>query len=139
MAEAVLELVCGRPRCGEWWMRWTVDLEQPFDGQLQTSAQGELYLSPTSRPGVLSTQTLGGLYPASDGRWYRWAPGDAAALPEGQGYSRYRFTCPGGHPTDVKPRVHKLDDAVLKALRHMYDTRAPRLRTTVDKLLALSS
>ena len=139
MSSAVLELGCGRCQQWQWWMRWTVETDRPFEEQLETSAQGELYLSPTSRPGVISTQTVGGYYRASDNRWYRWAPGDAARLPEGQGYARYRFTCPGGHPTDVKPRVHKLDDAVVQALRHLHDTRTPLLRTTVDKLLALSS
>jgi hypothetical protein len=160
MADVVLKVVCGRRvtpagerpviRCGELWMRWAVDLDRPFDEQLFTSAEGEPYLMPEVRPGIMTTDTRGALYPASDGRWYRWAPGDASdgrwyrpgdapALPEGETYSRYRLTCPGGHPTDVKARVHKLDDAAVKTLRYLHGTQTPQVfTTTIDKLLAFA-
>jgi len=132
--EVTLELVCGR--CGEWWIRWTVDPDRPFDEQLLTSAAGEPYLIPEVRPGVMTTDSPGSYYPARDGSgtWHRWAPRAAAALPEGETYARYRFTC--GHPTDTKPRVHKLDAAAVRTLRVLHSTRTP-LQTTVDKLLAL--
>jgi hypothetical protein len=134
VAEVVLELACGR--CGEWWIRWTVDPDRPFDEQLLTSAAGAPYLGPdVQRPGVVTTDLPGSYYRASDGNWCRWAPGAAAALPMSETYARYRFAC--GHPTDTKPRVHKLDEAAVRTVRALHSTRTPLTRTTVDKLLAL--
>jgi hypothetical protein len=134
MADVVLELVCGR--CGQWWMRWTVDLDRPFEEQLWTW-DGEPYLVPeVPLLGFPPIDLPGGYRRATDGDWYRWAPGKAASLPEGATYARYRFTpCPGGHSTDIKSRVRKLDDAAVNELRRLYDTRTPLRRVTVDKLL----
>jgi hypothetical protein len=133
MADVTLELACGR--CGEWWIRWTVDPDRPFDEQLLTSAAGEPYLPPEVRPGVMTTDSPGGYNPASDGDWYRRTPGEHASLPEGAIHARREFICPNGCRSDVQAGVHKLDAAAAKALRHLYETRTVIFRTTVDKLL----
>ena len=123
---ATLELVCSR--CGHWWIRWTVDLAVPFDEQRLAMW--------VPAPGVVKSQSPGSWLPASDGRWYRWVPRDAAGLPEG---TRYVFACPNGCPSDVQADEDKLLRAVTGALRHLHETGTPLLRTTVDRLLILAS
>lgn len=125
MLTVTLELACGR--CRTWWMRWAADADRPFDGQDLTPA--------VNGASTVRSTGLGGYQLATDGHWYRWAPGTAAELPKGETYGRYEFTCPGcGHDT-VRARVGKLEDAAETALRHLHDTRTPLLRTTPDKLL----
>jgi hypothetical protein len=125
VTEAVLEVVCGR--CHAWWMRWAADVDEPFDEQAP--------FIPEVPKGVVRVESPGSYHPDSGGRWRRWAPGEAADLPEGETWARYRFTCPNGCPSNVQARVHNLDDAAVKVLRHLHDTRVPMLSTTVDKLL----
>lgn len=137
MAEVTLELVCGR--CGEWWIRWAVDPDRPFDEQLLTSAVGEPYLLPEVRQGVMTTESPGSYSRASDAGWYRWVPGKAVSLAEGDTYGRYEFTCPSGCSSDVQTRVRRLDTAAVETLRYLHETRTPVFRTTADKLLQFSS
>jgi hypothetical protein len=137
MSSAVLELVC--PHCRVCWMRWTIDLEKPFDKQLQKSATGEPYIDPSwELPGAVrrNSPTPGGYYQDSDGNWYRWARGEHASLPEGEIHPRQEFICPNGCRSDPQAGVHKRDKAAVRVLRELHDTRASvPFRTTVDKLL----
>lgn len=123
---ATLELRCGR--CGYVFMRWTADLGRPFDEQT-------ILPEVDSRAGAVRTESPGGYRRASDGNWYRWAPGEAAELPDGETWSRYVFTCPTGCPTSPQHRVGKLEDAAMAALRWMHETRTPFFRMTPDELL----
>jgi hypothetical protein len=121
--QAVVEVVCG---CDNWWMRWTAELGAPFDSNAVTAwANG--------RPFRL--EDPGGYRRGSDGKWYRWAPGPARDMPEGEIWGRYVFECPGCG-SNVQARTDKLEDAAVHALRglHASDMTTP-LRLTVDKLL----
>jgi hypothetical protein len=126
---AALELICGR--CGQWLLRWTADLGKPFDDRMPDLK--------VSGPDVLSTQAPGGYRPGSDGRWYRWAPGPAERLPEGEIWDRWLLTCPRGCRTNPQARGDKLNDAAAVALRHLHATRQPLLRVTMDSLLKSSA
>jgi hypothetical protein len=157
VTEALLELVCSalrtdsdglRRRCGQWLMRWTADLDRPFDEQLTRAHDGRLYARgdvPSS--GVLRVESPGMV--DGDADW----PIPAAAvdllgaragqrwMPEGmtgdEEWSRWTFICPNGCRSNVQARVDKLDTAATKVLRELYDTRMTEvLCTTVDKLLA---
>lgn len=126
MAETVtLELICGR--CDAVLMRWTADLGKPFvklgDGQ-QIAARIEA-------PGAYRR--------ATDGQWYRWAPGPAADLPDGETWTRYVFRCPNGCRTAPQARVGRLEDAAESVLRRLHETRTPLLRATLGSLLRLSA
>jgi hypothetical protein len=127
---AALELVCAR--CGQWLMRWTADLGRPFGEQVPI-------LPEVPGADTVRTQSPGGYRPASDGKWYRWAPGPAARLPEGEIWSRYPFTCPAGCRTSPQARVDKLDEAAMTVLRGLHKAQTPLLRTTVDSLLRWAS
>jgi hypothetical protein len=131
VAETVaLELVCAR--CGQWLMRWTADLGRPFGDQVPIVPQ--IPDANTAR-----TQSPGGYRAASDGKWYRWAPGPAAALPDGQGWSRYVFTCPAGCRALPVARVDKLEEVAMTVLRKLHKAQTPLLSTTVDSLLRWAS
>jgi hypothetical protein len=123
-ATATLELVCGH--CGQWWDRYIVDLDRQYDQQCLTVDGKQYPLGHKMAPGVWQIEssmyraTSQGLTPAVDAR-------------------RYRATCPNGCPSNVQVRLDKLEDAAAKVLRHLYDTRTPLLRTTVDKLLKSAS
>jgi hypothetical protein len=119
---ATLELACDR--CGHWWMRWTVDVAVPFDEQRLAMW--------VPAPGVVKSDSPGSWLPASNGRWYRWMPRNAAGLPPG---TRYVFACPNGCPSGVQAYENDLLTAVTGALRHLHEARTPLLRTTVDRLL----
>jgi hypothetical protein len=121
---AALELACGQ--CGHWLMRWETDPDRPFEKMgTGTAVPG----------GAVSLEALGGYRRATDGKWYRWAPGSAADLPEGETRDRYVFTCPNGCRTSPQALVDKLEDAAETVLRALHETGTPLLRTTVDKLL----
>lgn len=124
----MLEVGCGR--CEEWWMRWTVDPDRPLDDQEPMTA--------VNGSGVVRTQSPGSYVPATDGQWYRWTPGRTASIPEGGTYGIYRFTCPNGCETDPQARVKRLHRAARVVLKGLCDTRTPKLRMTVDKLLTFS-
>ena len=64
---AVLELVCGR--CGHLFMRW--DSGEPHDGHAIDHQ-------------AVRPEAPGSYLPASDGKYYRWAPGPAAETPDGR-------------------------------------------------------
>jgi hypothetical protein len=126
MAETVtLELACGR--CDAVLMRWTADLgkpfEKPYDGE-QVSVR---------------TEAPGSYRRATDGKWYRWAPGPASELPDGEMWTRYVFACPNGCPTAPQVHIGKLEDAAESVLRRLHETRTPLLRTTLGSLLRLSA
>jgi hypothetical protein len=114
------------------------DPDRPFDEQVLTDAAGHPVVDWCVEQGAVSTDSPGGFRRASDGRWYRWTPGEAAALPEGDTYARYLFSCPGGCVTAVKARVVKLDAAGLAVLRALHGMRKSS-KTTVDALLQISS
>jgi len=122
---ATLELACGR--CHQWWLRWTVDLDIPFDDQRVT-----LFV-PAS--GVVIDESPGSWVLATDGTWKRWTPRRDQPWAEGEMYGRQIFVCPNGCPTAVQAREDKLHDAAVAALRYLHDTRTPLFTTTVDKLL----
>ena len=126
---AALELICSR--CGQWLLRWTADLGKPFDDRMPYCE--------VSGPDVLRTQAPGGWRPGSDGRWYRWAPGPAERLPEGETWERYLLTCPNGCAATPQARSDRLHDAAAVALRHLHATRTPLLRVTTDSLLRFSA
>lgn len=84
---------------------------------------------------AVRTEAPGGYLPHSNGKWRRWAPGPAAALPDGEVWARYVLTCPNGCHTSPQALVDKLEDAAETVLRALHETRMPLLRTTVDALL----
>ena len=130
MAETVtLELACGD--CGQWLMRWTADLDRPFGEQTITGQR-------VSRAAVRS-EAPGEYLCASDRHWYRWAPGPAAQLPDGEVWTRYVLACPHGCRTAPQTRIEKLEAAAAAALGALHETRTPLLRTTVDSLLRYSA
>jgi hypothetical protein len=117
MAEVVLELVCGHlrgdpgQRCGELWQRWEADTDRPFDEYTCRAPDGTPYIKGMPPPGGVVT--------------HEW--------------NRFTFVCPAGCPSHVQVRVGKFETAATTALRYLYDTGAPPLRTTVDKLLKFAS
>jgi hypothetical protein len=129
---ATLELVCGwlveppDTRCGQWWMRWVVDLDVPFDDQKVWQ---------WAREGVVHPQSPGTWKPATDGAWYRWQPG--GPIPEGEHWTRLEFRCPDGCRSDVQVGRDRLFDAGAQVLRQLHDTRTPLFTTTVDALVRL--
>ncbi len=118
---ATLELECGQ--CGELFMRWETDPGKPFVKQFD----GQQFAARTEAPGAYRL--------ATDGKWYRWAPGPAAGLPDGAIWTRYVFTCPNGCRTSPQAHIGKLEDAAEAVLRALHEAKAPLLRTTVDTLL----
>lgn len=126
MAETVaLELVCGH--CGHLLMRWEAGLGRPFE----KAYDGQQVAARIEAPGAYRL--------ATDGKWYRWAPGPAAGLPDGEIWTRYAFRCPAGCRTSPQALVDKLEDAAETVLRALHGTRTPLLRTTVDSLLRFSA
>lgn len=127
MTAVVIELVCGR--CDRWLVRYTADVHRPFDEQIP-------FLREVVALGVVATEGVGGYRQASDGEWYRWAPGDSAALPDGDTYGRYRLTCPSGCSSDEQFRASKFERAAERLMRRLHETRrAQLLRITARKLL----
>jgi hypothetical protein len=119
---AVLELVCGR--CGHLFMRW--DSGEPHDGHAIDHQ-------------AVRTEAPGSYLPASDGKYYRWAPGPAAETPDGEVWGRYTFRCPNGCPGSPQARTDRLHDAAEAALRALDEAGEPLLRTTVDAMLRFSA
>ena len=115
---AVLELVCGQ--CEHLFMRW--DSGEPYNGEAVDFR-------------AVRIEDPGGYHPASDGKWYRWAPGPAADLPDGEVWGRYVLACPSGCRGTPQARVDRLQEAAAAALEAMDRTGVPLLRTTVDGLL----
>jgi hypothetical protein len=129
MSVAVLELVCGR--CEQWWMRWTADLDRPFDDQR--------YEPTVPASGVVDDEAPGSWRLGSDGNWHRWTPRRDPPWADGEMRPRNVFRCPNGCPSNVQALDDKLHDAALTALRHLHNTREPPLQTTVDRLLKFAS
>lgn len=122
---ATLELACGR--CGHLWVRYTVDLDQPYDQQCLTVGEKQYPLNRERTPGVWHAQS-GMLYRAT-----------SHGLTPATDTTRYRVTCVNGCPSNVQVRLDKLEDAAAKVLRHLYESRTPVFRTTVDYLLKFAS
>jgi hypothetical protein len=125
MDTATLELVCGH--CGHWWLRYTVDLDLPYDQQCLTVDGRQYPFGRKMAPGV----------------WQAESPVPYRATSQGSipavDSTRYRVTCPNACPSNVQVRLDKLENAAAKVMRHLYDTRMPLLCTTVDKLLKSAS
>ena len=110
----MLEVACGK--CGHLFMRWTADLDKPFD---------ERRWGPT--PGI-RIENLGAV-----SRSAHIGPDE-----DGAEWGRWWFTCPNGCRTGPQARVEKLHAAATIVLREMHDTHMPPLTMTVDKLLTFA-
>lgn len=113
-----LELTC--EHCGLLFIRWKDDpvyfpgAAKPWDGQQL----------------AVRIEAPGSYQRASDGKWYRWAPGPAARLPDGEIWTRYVSGC--GH---VQVRVDKLEDAADAKMRQMGENGESFATLTADSLL----